>query len=401
MKDSYDVVIVGGAVIGSAVAYFLSANTDFTGSILVVERDPSYATASTSLSGAAVRLQYSNPINVEISKFGSEFIRNFAEIMRIGNDKPDLGFHSGGYLFLAGTPEQEQTLRENHEVQKKHGADVVLWTPGELVNAFPHLNVEDIRLASYGQTCEGWFNNTGLMYGFRNKARRQGAEYVTDEVVAIGREGNRVTSVTLKSGAVVKAGTIVNASGPRGGRTARMAGIELPVEPRRRTLFVFDCATSPEGSATVNEGRLPLMIDLTGVHCRPEGRYFLTGAVPVDDSPPAYDDFEPGYNEFEEIIWPALVHRSKAFESIKVMRQWAGHYDYNTLDQNAVVGRHPDVTNFVFCNGFSGHGLQQAPGCGRAVAELITYGAYRTLDLADVGYERIVANRPFIEKAII
>ena len=180
-----------------------------------------------------------------------------------------------------------------------------------------------------------------------------------------------------------------------------MADIALPVEPRKRTLFVFDCATTPEGSAAVNQGRLPLMIDPTGVHCRPEGRYFLTGAVPLDDTPPAFDDFEPGYSEFEDIIWPALVHRSKAFESIKVLRQWAGHYDYNTLDQNAIVGRHPEVGNFVFCNGFSGHGLQQAPGAARAVSELITYGAYRTLDLSEVGYERIAAGRPFLEKAVI
>lgn len=401
MKDTYDVVIVGGAVMGSSIAYFLSANHDFKGSVLVVERDPTYAKASTSLSASAVRLQYSNPVNVEISKFGSAFIRNFATLMQVGDDKPDLGFHPGGYLFLAATPSQEQTLRENHEVQKAHGADVVLWGPDELAKALPHLNVDDIRLASYGRSGEGWFNNTGLMNGFRNKARAQGVDYVTDEVVAIGRTGNRVNSVTLKSGAVVKAGTIVNASGPRGGRTARMAGIELPVEPRKRTLFVFDCATSPEGTARINDGRVPLVIDSTGVHCRPEGRYFLVGAVPEDDAAPDYDDFEPGYSEFEDIIWPALVHRSKSFESIKVIRQWAGHYDYNTLDQNAVVGRHPEVSNFVFCNGFSGHGLQQSPAAGRAVSELIAHGAYRTLDLAELGYERIVAGRPFLEKAII
>lgn len=401
MRDSYDVVIVGGAAIGSSIAYFLSADPGFRGSILVVERDPTYATASTSLSGAAIRLQYSNAINVEICRFGSAFIRDFANIMQVGDEKPDLGFHPGGYLFLAATGEQEQVLRENHEVQKAHGADVVLWGPDELASAFPHLNVEDIRLASYGRSGEGWFDNTGLMNGFRRKARAQSAEYVHDEVVAIKRSGNRVHSVTLASGAVVEAGTIVNASGPRAGRTARMAGIELPVEPRRRTLFVFDCARSPEGTATVNAGRLPLMIDVTGVHCRPQGRYFLTGAVPVDDTPPAFDDFEPGYSEFEDIIWPALVHRSKAFESLKVLRQWAGHYDYNTLDQNLIVGRHPEVSNFVFCNGFSGHGLQQAPAAGRAVAELIVHGGYRTIDMSEVGYERIVAGRPFLEKAVI
>jgi glycine/D-amino acid oxidase-like deaminating enzyme len=401
VKNSYDVVIVGGAVIGSSVAYFLAANPDFKGSVLVVERDPTYAMASTSLSAAAIRLQYSNAINVEMSRFGIALIRDFAATMAVGDDRPDLGFHEAGYLFLAATPDQEQTLVENHAVQKACGADVVLMGPDELARAFPHLNVADIRLASYGQSSEGWFSNTGLLYGFRNKARALGVSYVTDEVVAIGRAGTRVTSVSLRSGAVIQAGTIVNASGPRAGLTASMAGIPLPVEPRKRTLFVIDCATSPEGSATVNKGRLPLMIDATGVHCRPEGRYFLTGAVPVDDTPPAFDDFTPGYSEFEDIIWPALAHRSKAFEAIKVIRQWAGHYDYNTLDQNAIIGRHPEVSNFLFCNGFSGHGLQQAPAAGRAVSELVTYGAYRTLDLSEVGYERIAAGRPFLEKAVI
>jgi glycine/D-amino acid oxidase-like deaminating enzyme len=402
MKPSYDVVIVGGAVIGSAVAYFLMANPDFDGSVLVVERDPTYRHASTALSASSIRVQFSNPINVKISQFGSTFIRDFATTMQVaGEARPELNFHPGGYLFLASTGEGATILRENHEVQRACGADVVLWDQEQLARAFPHLRVDDILLASYGQSGEGWFSNTGLMNGFKAKARELGADYVTDEVVAIGRDRGRVTSVTLKSGAVVKAGTIVNASGPRAALTARMAGLDLPVEPRKRTVFVFDCASSPEGSATVNDGRLPLMIDPSGVFCRPEGRYFLTGAPPVEDPAADWDDFEPRWEEFEDIIWPALAHRSPAFEAIKPINQWAGHYDFNTLDHNLIVGPHPEVQNFFFANGFSAHGLQQAPATGRAVSELITYGAFCTLDLSEVGYDRIVANRPFLEKAVI
>lgn len=402
MKPSYDVVIVGGAVIGSAVAYFLMANPDFGGSVLVVERDPTYRFASTSLSSSSIRVQFSNPINVRISQFGSAFIKDFARTMQVkGEAAPDLNFHQGGYLFLASTAAQEQTLRENHEVQRACGADVVLWDQEALHRAFPHLNVDDIRLASYGRSGEGWFSNTGLMNGFKAKARELGADYVTDEVVAIARAGNRVSGVTLKSGAVVQAGTIVNASGPRAALTARMAGLDVPVEPRKRTLFVFDCARTPEGTATVNNGRLPLMIDPTGTFCRPEGRFFLSGAAPVQDPAVDWDDFEPRWEEFEDIIWPTLAARSPAFEAIKVLNQWAGHYDFNALDHNLVVGRHPQVTNFLFANGFSGHGLQQGPAAGRGVAELVTYGGYRTLDLSEVGYERIAENRPFLEKAVI
>lgn len=402
MKNSYDVVIVGGAVIGSAIAYFLSQNADFTGSVLVVERDPSYARASTSLSASSVRTQFSNAINVKISQFGSAFIQDFARTMQVkGEAPPDLNFHPGGYLFLAATEDQAQTLRENHAVQRACGADVVLWNQEELHRAFPHLNVDDIILASYGQSNEGWFSNTGLMNGFKAKARELGADYVTDEVVAIARDGNRVTGVTLKSGAVVQAGAVVNASGPRAALTARMAGLDLPVEPRKRTLFVYDCAKTPEGSATVSGGRLPLMIDPSGTFCRPEGRFFLAGCPPVQDPAADWDDFEPRYEEFEEIIWPALANRSPNFEAIKVVNQWAGHYDFNTLDHNLIVGRHPEVQNFIFANGFSGHGLQQGPAAGRGVSELITYGGFRTLDLSEVGYERIVEGRPFLEKAVI
>ncbi len=400
MQDSYDVVIVGGAVIGSAVAYFLTANPDFNGSVLMIERDPTFAQASTSLSSSSIRNQFSNPINVQIGQFGTKFIREFADTMEVDGEKPDLGFREGGYLFLASTDEQVQILRENHEVQKSLGADVVLWNPDQIKAAFPHIRVDDLQLASYGQSGEGWFSNTGLMNGFRKKARQQGAEYLIDEVVDINREGDRITGVVLKSGRTISCGIFVNASGPRAAQTAAMADLTIPVEPRKRSTFVFDCATSPEGTANVNQGRLPLMIDPSGSFCRPEGKFFLAGTVPSDDPAVDWDDFEPRHDEFER-LWIDLAERSESFEAIKLVNFWAGHYAFNTLDHNVIAGPHNEVKNFIFVNGFSGHGLQQSPAIGRGVSEWIIYGDYRTLDLSEIGYDRVVRNEPFLEKAVI
>ncbi len=401
MQQSYDVVIIGGAVMGSCTAYWLAANPDFTGSVLLIERDMSFTTASTALSAAGIRVQFSNKANVQIGQFGTEFIRNFADLMEVDGDRPNLGYHPGGYLFLANTEDQVRILRENHAVQRAEGANVELWDADKLKWAFPHLKTDDILLASYGKSGEGWFDNTGLMNGARRKARSLGVDIIADEVAGIERTGNRVTGVKLKSGATVQAGTIVNAAGPRGGRVAAMAGLDLPVEPRKRTVFIYDAAQSPEGTARVNDGRLPLMIDPTGVWCRPEGRFFLTGGVPEGDETARDDDFEPTHAEWEEQVWPALAERSPSFEALKLVRYWAGHYDYNTFDQNGIIGRHPEVTNFIFQNGFSGHGLQQGPAVGRAVMELITYGSYRTLDLSDMRYERIAENKPYLEQAIV
>lgn len=401
MQDRYDVVIVGGAVIGSSVAYYLMRDAGFDGSVLVIERDPSYAQCSTALSAASIRTQFSNAINVEISKYGGQVIRDFADLTQVGDTRIDLNFHEGGYLFLARTPDQEAILRENHAVQVSCGADVVLWDRDALSEAFAHLRVDDIRLASYGRSGEGWFDNTGLIRGFRGKARALGADYVTGEVVGIAREAGRVTGVHLATGEEIGAGWVVNAAGPRAAKVAGMAGLHIPVEPRKRTQFVFDCARSPQGSARVNGGQLPLMIDPTGVYCRPEGRYFLTGCPPVEDVAVDWDDFEPHHDLFEEVIWPALAERSEAFEAVKVVNLWAGHYAFNTLDHNMVIGPHPEVENFIFANGFSGHGLQQAPATGRGVSEWIAHGGFRTLDLSPLGFERVASGRPFLEKAVI
>ena len=401
LASHYDVIVVGGAAIGSAVAYFLAADPDFDGTVLIVERDPSFAQASTALSVSSIRSQFSNALNVEISRFGWDFMHEFGETMAVDGQKPDLGMVEAGYLFLAADKAQTEILQQNHAVQVDAGADVQLLSQHELAHAYPHLRVDDIKLASLGRSREGWFDNTALMDGFRRKARAFGAEYHIGEVVDLERSGGRLTGIRLKDGTSVGCGALVNAAGPRASKLAAMAGLSLPVEPRKRTCFVFDCAQSPQGTARVHAGGLPLMIDVTGVFCRPEGSHFIAGCSPPEDPAVDHDDFEPRYREFEEIIWPALAARSAAFEAIKLVRFWTGHYAYNTLDQNVIVGPDTQVPNFLYANGFSGHGIQQSPAIGRGLAEWIIHGRYRSLDLTPLGHQRVVANTPYLERSVI
>jgi glycine/D-amino acid oxidase-like deaminating enzyme len=392
-KKQYDVVIVGGAVIGSATAYFLATNPDFKGSVLVIERDWTYAKSATALSSSSIRHQFSNPINIQISQFGTEFVRNFHERVAVNGEAPDLGFKENGYLFLADK-KGEDVLQRNHTTQIAAGADVVLLDQDRLKSRFPWVNTEGIVCASYGQRGEGWFDSYGLMNGLRAKARNLGIEYIENEVVDVCRAGERITGVVLKSGEVIGCGTLVNTAGTRGPKIARLAKLEIPVEPRRRNLFVFDCKTPLPGV-------VPLTVDVSGVFFRPEGQYYLGGTYPKYDPEVDVDDFDVIHAEFEDEVWPVLAERVPAFEAIKVVNFWAGHYDFSVLDHNAIVGPHNEVKNFMFANGFSGHGLQQAPAVGRGLSELITYGGYRTLDLSPLSYQRVVDNKPFIEESVI
>ncbi len=386
MMMKADIVICGGAVIGSAIAWFLEQQS-FDGSVMVIERDPSFAQSSTALSASGIRQQFSQALNVQISQFGVHFIKNTPQRWGV-----DLNLQEQGYLNLANSDAGAQILRQNHMVQIECGAGTVLLTPDELAKRWPHLNVDDLRLGSYGPHNEGWSDSMGLLDGFRQNARA--TTRIIDKVIGLNLRQNRVTSVKLASGSEISCGIFVNAAGPNAANIALMAGINLPVERRKRTNFLFDCATPPPRD-------IPLMIDPSGVWTRPEGKYFLTGCCPPQDGPADPDDFDPAHAEFEETIWPALAARSKNFEAIKVLRFWAGHYAYNTLDQNAVTGPHPAIRNFIFANGFSGHGLQQAPAIGRGIAEWISLGKYKSLDLSPLGFERILSKTPFLEKCVI
>jgi FAD-dependent oxidoreductase domain-containing protein 1 len=392
MSESCDVAIVGGGVVGSAIAYFLLGQTSFHGRVVVIEKDPTYAAAATSRSAGGIRQQFSTPENIAMSIFGAAFVKHVADYLTVDGEVPALGFTESGYLFLASDIGLA-TLKANHETQRRLGADVLLLTPSELKARFAWLNVDNIAGGSFGPSNEGWIDPHALLQAFRRKARALGATYLRDEVVGLERSHERVTAVRLAEGGRLACGSIVDSAGYHAHEVAAMAGIELPIRPRKRFVFVFDCKTPIE--------RAPLMIDPTGVYFRPEGANYICGVSPLPDDDPDRLDFEVDYRLFDEAIWPALAERVPAFESIKLMRAWAGHYDYNTLDQNAILGPHPEVRNLYFATGFSGHGLQQSPAVGRATAELIAYGAYRSIDLTRFGYERISLNRPIVELNVV
>ncbi|XDA97505.1 FAD-binding oxidoreductase [Sulfitobacter sp. LCG007] len=391
--ESYDVVIIGGAIYGSAVSWWLTRTPGFQGRILVIERDPTYAYASTSHTNSCIRQQFTNETNIRISQFGAEFVKNFPTYME-DPEVPKLALQSFGYLYLAETPDFAASLRQAQLIQAAHGAGTKHLSPQEIAAAYPFYALDGILGGNLNLVDEGYFDGGTMFDWFRRKARANGVEFVHDEAVSMTRHGVRVESVTLKSGETVSAGVVVNASGPRAVLTSRMLGIEMPVEPRKRYTYIFDAARPLDRD-------LPLTIDPSGVHMRTDGRYYMAGGHTEDDPAVDYTDFDADHSLWEEKFWPVIAARIPQFEEIRLVNMWVGHYAYNTLDQNAIVGPHPEVENFLFVNGFSGHGLQQSPAIGRGLAEWIAYGEYRSLDLSDFAFDRVTTGRRFLEKAII
>ena len=386
----YDIVIIGGAIVGSSVAYYLREE-GFTGSIALIERDPQFSHAATTLSLASIRQQFSIPENIRLSQFTLKLFRRLKETF--GADA-DIGFREGGYLILAGEAGLP-ILKANHETQIAEGADVVLEDAGQLASRFPWLSVDDIAAGAYGRSGEGWFDAHAMLTLFRKALRDKKIDFITASATGISRDGNRVTGVSLDNGETLEAGIVVNAAGPNAGKVAGFAGLALPVEPRKRNVFVFE--------AREKYADMPLLVDPSGIYVRPEGSVYLTGGAEPEEGDVAPDpkDFDVNWPLFEDVVWPTLAARIPAFEAIKSTRAWVGHYDYNTLDQNGVIGPHPEVANFLFANGFSGHGLQQAPAVGKSIAELIMHGGYRTIDCTAFGYERVAEGRAFRELNVI
>ncbi|WP_147112961.1 FAD-binding oxidoreductase [Tateyamaria sp. syn59] len=382
---------------GASTAWFLADNPDFDGRVLVVERDPTYSACSTAHTNSCMRQQFSTELNVRVSQFAADFVKNIRDYMGGDARVPELGIRSFGYMYLADSDAFADTLRQNIHVQHAAGAATQLMSPDQIKAAYPFYNVDDIVLGSINTVDEGYWDGATVFDWWRRQSRERGVEYIENEVVAMTRNpaGTRIESVTLASGDIIACGQIVNATGPRAARTAQMAGIDLPVEPRKRFSWVFKAEQPLDRD-------LPLTIDPSGVHVRENGggTYQAGGHSDIDPAVD-YDDFDMDHSIWGNHVWPILATRIPQFEAIKVTSEWAGHYAMNTFDHNAILGPHPEVKNFNFLNGFSGHGLQQSPAMGRGMAEWLTYGAFRSLDLSPFAYDRLVTDRPILEKAVI
>ncbi len=388
-----DIVIVGGGVIGSSIAYFLATNPDHSGSITVVEKDPTYVNCSTTRSLGSIRQQFSTPENVMISTFGFEFLVNSGELLEIEGERPDVNLVQSSYLILAN-PERVDRLRSAHHTQIECGARVRFMDSTELSERFAWLNTDGIAAGCQGIHREGWFDPYSLLMAFRKKSIALGVRYLEDEVVDVRIENDRVREVTLLSKMRISCDSMVNAAGPAAGAFASKSGVDLPVSPRKRCVFSFKAAAPVEN--------LPLIADPAGVYVRPEGDGYLCGWTPSENDPdPVDDSLDVDYDIFEEKIWPVLAHRIPQFDTLRLQQAWAGHYDFNSFDHNAILGAHPVITNYFMATGFTGHGIQQSPAVGRAMSELITYGDYQSLDLSRLNYARIPNQTKFVEINVI
>lgn len=393
MAQNTDVVIIGGAIMGASAAYWLTRMQPGLG-VTVIERDTSFARASTALSVASIRSQFTNPVNVAISRFGVGFIRDFQECLGVDVGIGSLGLKENGYLFLTGTEAGAGVLAEVAGMQRGLGAATEILSPEAVKARFLWLEVGDLVAGSFGPRDEGWFDNMGLLAGFRAAAKAQGARFLSDCVTGLEQQAGRITGVALASGGRIGCGVAINAAGTRAAEVMAMAGLTLPVEPRKRTVFVIDAPNARHPEA-------PLLVD-QGFYLRPEsGSQWITATVPAEDGPCAADDFEPDLHLFEDVIWEQLYARAPGFDAVKVVRHWVGHYAYNTLDQNAILGPHPAIPNLFLMNGFSGHGLQQSPAVGRGIAEHVLTGGWQSLDLSDLAVDRVLEGRPFRERAIV
>lgn len=390
-----DLLVIGGGVMGCATALF-ALQLDPNLRVRVLEPDPTYARASSALSAGSIRQQFSTALNVQMSQFGLAYVSQPETLLAVeGEPTPSTGFIESGYLFLA-TAAGMPVLEANHAVQREQGAPVALLNPAELAQRFAWLNVEGLAGASLGLGGEGWFD--GYMYtrALRAKAQSLGAVFSTARATALERAAGRITHALTDTGERIAAAAFVNAAGPWARSVAAMAGIELPVFARRRTVFALRCATSV--------GHTPLVIDTSGMWFRSEGHsgtQFIAGWGPREEDDADDLPLEPELQAFEEHVWPTLAARVPAFEALRVEHAWAGYYEFNPIDHNALLGLHPACSNLYFINGFSGHGLQHAAAAGRGLAELILHGEYRSLDLSPLSVARLGEERRYVEHNII
>jgi FAD-dependent oxidoreductase domain-containing protein 1 len=386
---SYDIIIVGGGIMGSATAYYL-IKTDPTLKVAVVERDPTYARASTTLSMSNVRIQFSLKENIQISQYAFEVLDRFEDEMAVDGNKPGIYYHREGNLFLVDENNEAQARRA-YELQKSLGCRIEWWAPQKIKEAFPLYETGNFTGGTYGPA-DGHFDAYAALMGYKAKARSLGVEYLKTDVNKIKTRSGRVTGVGLASTESLATRLIINCAGAWAAQAAATAGVNLPIVPVKRQVFTLDTAVKPQGP-------LPLTVLPSGLYFRTEtGGVILLGKSMAED--PTGFHFSWDDKRFMEILWPELAELVPAFDRLKLMRGWAGLYAVNTLDGNAVLGEWPELQGLFLANGFSGHGLQQAPAVGRYLAELVLKLPV-TLDLSIFAPQRVLDNKPLSEVGLV
>ncbi|MCU0949800.1 MAG: FAD-binding oxidoreductase [Burkholderiaceae bacterium] len=385
-----EIVIIGGGVMGAATACFLAR--DHGARVTVLEPDPTYREASSALSASSIRQQFSTPINIALSQASLAFLRDIEHQLAVDDALPAIGLVERGYLYLA-TAAGCEALAANHSVQRACGVDVAWLDRTALAARFGWLAVDDLAAGSLGLSGEGWFDGPALLQAFVRKARSLGVRFVAERAAGFERAGARISAVLTTRGARHAGEAFVLTAGAWSAPLARLLDVDLPVRARKRDVFVFRSpAALPD---------CPLVIDPAGFWFRPDGTRYLCGAPPrgddADDVP--LDRIDHGL--FDELLWPALARRVPAFEALRMERAWAGYYEMNTADQNALVGPLPGCDNAFTACGFSGHGMQQAPAVGRALAERIACGRYRSIDLSPLSPARLAARAWLVERNVI
>jgi FAD-dependent oxidoreductase domain-containing protein 1 len=386
---TYDIIIIGGGIMGSAAAYYLTSK-DPTLKVAVIERDPTYARASTTLSMSNARIQFSLKENIQISQYMFEVLDRFEDEMTVDGNKPKIYYHRQGNLFLVDE-NIEAPARRAFDLQKSLGCRIEWWTPRKISETFPLYETDRFIGGTYGPD-DGHFDAYAALMGYKAKARSQGAEYLKNDVEKITTRNGHVTGVRLASTESPAAGYVINCAGAWAAQVTATAGVTLPIVPIQRQVFILDTAVKPHGP-------LPLTVLPSGLYFRTEtGGVILLGKSMAED--PAGFQFSWDEKRFMEILWPELAEFVPAFDRLKLVRGWAGLYAVNTLDGNAILGQWPEIRGLFLANGFSGHGLQQAPAVGRYLAELILKLPV-SLDLSVFGPDRILENKPLSEDGLV
>ncbi|MCM3874232.1 MAG: FAD-binding oxidoreductase [Pyrinomonadaceae bacterium] len=386
MTETADVVIIGSGIVGSSVAYHLAEAG--CANVLVVEREAHQGKGSTGKSMGGVRAQFATPVNIQMSIYSIDFFANFDEVVGYPAD-----YRAHGYLFCATEERHLNYLKANRERQLALGLkQVELVSRDDIARFVPQLRVDDVLGGTYCPT-DGFVDPHSVMMGFMLKARESGVRLWLDTpVTAIDVENGQVTGIMTKRGRVATP-VIVNAAGPWAAEVARMAGVELPVEPLRRQLV-------PTEAFDQLPKRFPMVIDMsTGFHFRREGAGILLAWNDPEETAGFKTDFDA---TFVEKILTRAADRVPvlADAAVNPRRAWAGLYEM-TPDHHAIFGAAPEVRGLYFANGFSGHGVMHSPASGRITADLILRGKSDVIDASQLRVERFAQGQLLEETAIL